>query len=80
MRDHTGPVIGHIAMGAVAPKTPVSIHAAAPEGAPPRRISNQRPLKLPCPAVPRRGPEAGSHRSFLIGFIVVRSVLSSICF
>ena len=35
--------------------------AAAPEGSPPRRISNKQFKKL-LPAVPRRGPEAGFHR------------------
>jgi len=37
------------------------INAAAPDGAPPRWISNLKILKKPpCPAVPRRGPEAGN--------------------
>jgi hypothetical protein len=36
--------------------------AAAPEGAPPRRISNKQIQKNSRPAVPRRGPEAGFHR------------------
>jgi hypothetical protein len=35
--------------------------AAAPEGSPPRRISNKQ-FKKNLPAVPRRGPEAGFHR------------------
>ena len=35
--------------------------AAAPEGSPPRRISNKQ-FKKTLPAVPRRGPEAGFHR------------------
>ena len=35
--------------------------AAAPEGSPPRRISNKTIQKI-LPAVPRRGPEAGFHR------------------
>jgi hypothetical protein len=34
--------------------------AAAPEGSPPRRISNKQ-FKKTLPAVPRRGPEAGFH-------------------
>ena len=36
------------------------MNAAAPEGTPPRRIRNLPLRKLPCPAVPRRGPEAGN--------------------
>jgi len=38
------------------------INPAAPEGTPPRRINDGNVLKSPCPAVPRRGPEAGNHR------------------
>ena len=38
------------------------IIAAAPDGAPPRRIDDQKIKKTPCPAVPRRGPEAGVLR------------------
>ena len=37
--------------------------AAAPEGLPPRRISNKQFQKT-LPAVPRRGPEAGFHRVY----------------
>jgi len=38
------------------------IHAAAPGGAPPRRVNNREQSKKTrnCPAVPARGPEAGS--------------------
>jgi len=35
--------------------------AAAPEGSPPRRISNKQSKKT-LPAVPLRGPGAGFHR------------------
>jgi hypothetical protein len=38
--------------------TPIMMNAAAPEGTPQRRISDFK-KKSPCPAVPRRGPEAG---------------------
>jgi hypothetical protein len=41
------------------------INAAAPEGTPPRRINDGNLLKLPCPAVPRRGPEAGDPRNII---------------
>jgi len=41
------------------------INPAAPEGAPPRRINDGNLLKSPCPAVPRRGPEAGNHRTIM---------------
>ncbi len=37
-----------------------AINAAAPEGAPPRRINDEKFEKPPCPGVPRRGPEAGN--------------------
>jgi hypothetical protein len=37
-----------------------AMNAAAPDGAPPRRINNYS--KTPLPAVPRRGPEAGVLR------------------
>jgi hypothetical protein len=40
---------------------PFTTMAAAPEGSPPRRISNKQ-FKKNLPAVPRRGPEAGFHR------------------
>jgi hypothetical protein len=36
---------------------------AAPERTPPRRINDGNLLQLPCPAVPRRGPEAGDPRN-----------------
>jgi hypothetical protein len=36
------------------------MNAAAPDGAPPRRINNYSKNLLP--AVPRRSPEAGVHR------------------
>ncbi len=39
----------------------VTMNAAAPEGTPPRRISDIF-KKTPYPAVPQRGPEAGVHR------------------
>src|SRR5208337_5339766 len=50
--------------------------ATAPEGTPPRRIGGvdqfaregcepqNQVQEVPCPAMPRRGPEAGRHRSF----------------
>ncbi len=41
------------------------INPAAPEGAPPRRINDGNVLKSPCPTVPRRGPEAGNHRTIM---------------
>jgi len=41
------------------------INPAAPDGAPPRRINDENLLKPPCPAVPRRGPEAGDHRNIM---------------
>ena len=40
---------------------PCTMITAAPEGSPPRRISNKQ-FKKNLPAVPRRGPEAGFHR------------------
>jgi len=40
---------------------PFTMIAAAPEGSPPRRISNKQSKKT-LPAVPLRGPEAGFHR------------------
>ena len=43
--------------------TPNAINAAAPDGAPPRRINDGNVLKRSCPAVPQRGPEAGDHRN-----------------
>ncbi len=43
----------------------IVMNAAAPEGTPPRRINDGNVLKPPCPAVPRRGPEAGNHRNIL---------------
>ena len=44
-------------MGVETPIPPEAMDIAAPDGAPPRRFRDQ----LPCPAVPRRGPEAGGH-------------------
>jgi hypothetical protein len=41
---------------------PFTMITAAPEGSPPRRISNKQFKKNHCPAVPRRGPEAGFNR------------------
>ena len=42
-----------------------AMNAAAPDGAPPQRIMNEKNLKkLPRPAVPRRGPDAGNPRIF----------------
>jgi hypothetical protein len=38
------------------------MNAAAPDGTPPRRINFLRKKTVICPAVPRRGPEAGSPR------------------
>jgi len=37
----------------------IMMNAAAPDGAPPRRINDGNLQKPHCPAVPRRGPEAG---------------------
>jgi small nuclear ribonucleoprotein (snRNP)-like protein len=37
------------------------MNAAAPEGTPPRRIKSKKFQTPSCPAVPRRGPEAGNH-------------------
>jgi hypothetical protein len=45
-------------MDADAPISPDTMNATAPDGAPPRRFEFQK-VKLPSPAVPRRGPEAG---------------------
>jgi len=39
------------------------INPAALDGAPPWRINGENVLKPSCPAVPRRGPEAGNHRN-----------------
>ena len=49
-------------MGVETPIPPIMMNAAAPEGAPPRRINDLKDKyrKHSCPAVPRRGPEAGS--------------------
>jgi hypothetical protein len=42
---------------------PFVMTAAAPEGTPPRRISDKKNLKkISLPAVPRRGPEADIPR------------------
>ncbi len=38
-------------------------NAAAPDGAPPLRISEKN-SDLHCPAVPRRGPEAGNSHTY----------------
>ena len=43
----------------------IIMNATAPEGTPPRRINDGNELKLPCPAVPRRGPEAGGPRKIM---------------
>ena len=48
-------------MGVETPITPIMIVVAAPDGAPPRRNNDcYLNKKTDCPAVPRRGPEAGS--------------------
>jgi hypothetical protein len=46
-----------------------AMNAAAPDGAPPRRINNYSKTLLP--AVPRRGPEAGVHRIETIFIVLV---------
>jgi hypothetical protein len=43
--------------------------AAAPDGAPPRRINLLIKKTAICPAVPRRGPEAGD--SLLCDFLTI---------
>jgi len=54
-------------MGVETPIPPFVMNAAAPDGAPLRRIENigeyffAIEIKLPCPAVPYRGPDAGNH-------------------
>ena len=55
-------------MGVETPIPPDTINAVAPEGAPPRRFNDlkEKCRKPSCPAVPRRGPEAGAHR--IIGY------------
>ena len=40
------------------------MNAAAPDGEPPRRINDCNLSKTSCPAVPRRGPEAGDPRKY----------------
>jgi hypothetical protein len=47
-----------------APIPLIAMNAAAPGGAPPRRIMAAKKGKPPCPAVPRRGPEAGNLRKY----------------
>jgi hypothetical protein len=42
-----------------------AINPAAPDGAPPRRINDGNLQNPPCPAVPRRGPEAGDPRNIM---------------
>ncbi len=48
-------------MGVETPIPPIMIYAAAPGGAPPRRINNQKHFgkHRNCPAVPREGPGGG---------------------
>ena len=54
-------------MGADAPIPPFVISAAAPKGAPRRpQLPYKSKHSVICPTVPRRGPEAGSPRKFLI--------------
>jgi hypothetical protein len=61
-------------MGVEPPITPIMIVVAAPDGAPPRRNNDcYLNKKTDCPAVPRRGPEAGSPRKnydVFLNFIV----------
>jgi hypothetical protein len=60
-------------MGADAPIPPRARSAAAPEGAPPRRIrEGKTALAPPCPV---RGPEAGGHRNFLEVWKISRGIL-----
>jgi len=42
---------------------PMITYSLAPDGTPPRRIKELKMLKPSCPAVPRRGPEAGDSRT-----------------
>ncbi len=46
-------------MGVETPIPPFAMDAAAPDGAPPRRINYLGKKTAICPAVPYRGPEAG---------------------
>jgi len=46
-------------MGADTPIPPIRIVPPPPKGRP-RGGSNDKKIKPPCPAVPRRGPEAGN--------------------
>ena len=46
-------------MGVETPIPPIAMDAAAPDGTPPRRINLLIKKTVICPAVPRRGPEAG---------------------
>ena len=55
-------------MGVQTPIPPKMINAAAPEGAPPRRINLLRKKTVICPAVPKRGPEAGSPHKITLLF------------
>jgi len=54
--------------------SPVTMTAAVPEGTPPRRISDKKIKKTPCPAVPLRGPGAGIHHIQVIFMVCVRTV------
>jgi hypothetical protein len=48
------------------------MNVAATDRAPPRRIDDKKiKKKLPCPAVPRRGPEAGIHHILAMFMIPV---------
>jgi hypothetical protein len=47
-------------MGVENPIPPFTMDAATPDGAPPRRINYTIKKTTICPAVPYRGPEAGS--------------------
>jgi hypothetical protein len=48
----------------------ITMNPAAPEGAPPRRINDEKCRKPPCPAVPMRGPEVGKIITVIFLFLV----------
>jgi hypothetical protein len=57
-------ILSDMMMGVPDPHTPKMINAAAPDGAPPRRINLLKKQTVICPAVPKRGPDAGALTKF----------------
>jgi hypothetical protein len=72
MISYENRILSDMMIGVETPIPPIAMDAAAPEGAPPRRITLLRKKTVICPAVPRRGPEAGDSliSDFLTIFMV----------